>query len=821
MLKKDSFSHLSTAELVAKGQVALSHGAHKEAIEAYKQLLKREPRDDWRGALATAYLGRAKDLAAKAMYKEAAILWENLPSLGSQILQPELYLDWLLRSGQYTKAARAYLQFENRLQTGGILEPVEALLAALLLAGHKDLAQVLPATSALSQHLTSAQAALHAYCQGADEAGVREHLKSIPFRSPYKDFRQVLNALTKLESEPAEALPLLERLTADSPYGGIAAIIRACVNRGAGLVQALADFSTAQQELAASLLGLDPPRLRLLRQWAEARARPSDKAWFNFIANQLPLLDREQARRVSLALLPGYPHGLNTYNRLFGPLPPFEAQRLQALRAEREHDYHQAVYYWQGGVTLLKQNLHQADNALAAALILRHMVELRERQAPDRVYGPELEQTTTLNLLEESLRLDPDDKATYLKLAELTKKSGDSKAYYRWVDKALEQFPEDSQVLLAAVETATQRKAFKKAAGFATRLLELDPINSKARTVLINSHLSHARKLIQAGKYALAEKELDSAGQLERESSRSGVVEINRGLLASYLNQKDRLQHELQEGLRLAGNPLVAQLRLAVECIRLRLEPGDFLRYLVGDRPHVPSREDILAVVRTVNAYREEGATHLDWALEDLHAPLQKAVGQLSTEEDLQVVCDGLRQAPHHELLEYFATDALKRWKERPLFVYYQIFGRARGKLNKVSDQDYSRLEHAREQAGAAKDTRTATLIDQFLMQDFSRLSSDEFDLPPMPDDLFEDLEEIREMLLSVPPKLREQVLDQLLQEFSPDRYGIPPEVGKMLLKALLLPGGAGGKLPDFLDDMPLPFDFPAPRQSRRKRKKR
>ncbi|MFO1431887.1 MAG: hypothetical protein U1F76_17405 [Candidatus Competibacteraceae bacterium] len=820
MLKKGPFSDLSTPALAAKAQAALSNNAYKDAVEAYKQLLKREPRDDWRNALAAAYLGRAGDLAAKAMYKEATILWENIPNLGGQVLQPELYLDWLLRSGQYAKAARTYIQFETQLPAAAI-ETLEASLAALMLAGQKDLAQMLPATSALRQHLASAQAALHAYCQGTDEAGVREHLKSIPFRSPYKDLRQVLNALIKLESEPAEVLPLLERFTVNSPYGGIAAVIRVCVNRSDGLVQTLANLSPAQQDLAVSLLGLDPRRLRLLRQWSEVRAKPSDKAWFDFIIDQLPLLDREQARRVGLALLPGYPHGLKAYNRLFDPLPPFEAQRLQALRAEREHDYHQAVPCWQNCVNLLRQNRHQADNALAAALILRHMVELRERQAPQRIYGPDLEQTTILNLLEESLRLDPDDKATYLKLAELTKKSGDTKAYYRWVDKALEQFPDDSQVLLAAVETATQRKAFKKAAGFATRLLQLDPINSKARTVLINSHLSHARKLIQAGKYALAEKELDSAGQLEREGSRSGVVEINRGLLASYLKQKDRLQSELQEGLRLAGNPLVAQLRLAVECTRLRLEPGDFRRYLVGDQPQVPSRDDLLALVRAVNTYREEEGTHLDWALEDLQAPLKKAVGRLTTEEDMQVICDCLRQAPHHELLEYFATEALERWKERPLFVYYQILGRARSKLDKVSDRDYSRLEHAFEQAEAAKDTRTATLINQFLTQDLLRLPSAEFGMPPMPEDLFEDLEEIREMLLSVPPKLRDQVLDQILQESSPDRHGIPPEMGKMILKMLLLPDGGGGKPPDFFDDMPLPFDFPSPRQSRRKRKKR
>jgi len=816
MLKKAPFINVSTTELAAKGQALLSTGTYKEAIEAYKQLLKREQREEWRNALATAYLGRARDLAAKAMYKEAAILWENIPALGHQTIQPELYINWLLRSGQYAKAARAYAQFESLLQASGAFETLEALLTTLTLAGHKDIAQVLPAISALRQHQAFAQAALHAYCQGADEAGVREHLKNIPFRSPYKDFRQVLNALIKLESEPAGALPLLERLTADSPYQGMAAVIRACVSRSAGLAQVLIGFSSAQQELAASLLGLEQRRQRLLRQWSEIRSRQSDKALFDFIANQLPLLEREQARRACLALLPGYPHGLKTYNRLFNPLSPFEMERLQALRAEREQEYHRAIHYWQGCVNLLRQNLHQTDHALMAALILRHMVELRERHAPD------WEKTATLTLLEESLRLDPDDKASYLKLAELTQKAGDTKASYQWVDKALKQFPEDSQVLLAAVEAATQRKAFKKAAGFATKLLELDPINSKARTVLINSHLSHARKLIQSGKYALAEKELDNAGQLEREGARNGVVEINRGLLASYLHQKDRLHDQLQEGLQLAGSPLAAQLRLAVECIRLELEPADFLPYLSGSGTRVPDREDIMAVVRIVNAYREEGVAELDWALEDLQAPLKKAVGQISTEEDMQVVCECLHQVPHYELLEYFATEALKHWKERPLFVYYQILGRAEGKLNKVSDRDYSQLEHAWQQAQAAKDHRATTLIDRFMQQDFPPPPS-ELDMPPIPEGFFEELEEIREMLSSAPPDLQEKLLDQMLKESSSDKHGIPPELIKLLLKAFLLSGGAdaGSGPPDLFDDMPSPFDFPPPRRSRRKRKKR
>ena len=150
--------------------------------------------------------------------------------------------------------------------------------------------------------------------------------------------------------------------------------------------------------------------------------------------------------------------------------------------------------------------------------------------------------------LEESLRLDPDDRDSYLKLAALNREAGNDKEYHQWVDRAVRQFPDDAQVLLDAAVTATARKAHKKAAGFAARVLELDPINSKARSILINAHLAHARKQILAGKYALAEKERDRAGQLEGDNARSGVIETNRGLLAFKQQQRERGQHLLREG---------------------------------------------------------------------------------------------------------------------------------------------------------------------------------------------------------------------------------------------------------------------------------
>ena len=189
--------------------------------------------------------------------------------------------------------------------------------------------------------------------------------------------------------------------------------------------------------------------------------------------------------------------------------------------------------HWQACVNLLRHET-DPDHRLMAALILRHMAELLHKRRIAWDDGSRLR-----DCLEQSLRFDPDDRDTYLQLALLHQDAGNDKEYHHWVEQAVKQFPDDPLVLLAAVKTATARKAHKKAAGFAARVLELDPINTKARTVLINAHLAHARKLMRGDKYALAEKELDSAGQLERDNARTGIVEINRGLLALQQRQRD------------------------------------------------------------------------------------------------------------------------------------------------------------------------------------------------------------------------------------------------------------------------------------------
>lgn len=800
---------LGTAELITRGENLLSARNYRDAIDVYKLLLlKREPQPEagWRESLATTYLERAKELAAKAMYREAAVLWENIPKLCAQSPHPELYLDWLFHSGQYAKAMSAYADNAATLATTEAIE-LETLLAALVLSGQKDVLRALPQDAPFCRQRPAAQNALRAYSQGETEEAVREHLSNISARSPYRDLRQALTALLKLESDPVGASALVERIPETSPYHCWAEIVRVCTAPES--IRTLPLLDSASREIASGLLGLVPHQLKLLKEWVRLGKTPSDSAIFGFITTNIQALDQDQARRTSLALLPTHPSGIPIYTKLFGALPPYQLHRLQAIKAEQEGDLHSVLHHWRSCADLLATDTENPDAPLMAALVLRHLAQLLEQDPP-----PWFVEVQAEDLLEQSLQLDPDDRDTYLHLVKLHQQAGNDKDYHQWIEQAVKQFPNDSQVLLAAVTAATARKAYKKAAGFATRVLELDPINSKARNILINSHLAHARKQILADKYELAAKELDSAAQLERDNTRNGVIEINRGLLAFAQRQHDQAQQWLREGTRIAGSRPLAWLRLTAEASRLRLEPTRFVRDLGLADPSkfTIDHADLLAMIQILNSYREEKIKNLGAMLQSLEKPLQRAIKALSAEEDLLSICECLHHIPQHKLLEYAATQALKHHPERPIFVYFQIFGRAGGSLYRIKYPDQVRLDAARARAAASKDHRTIILIAGFL---------DQYLLPPTPprprSRYDTDLDnQLQEELKQLPPHLREQLLNKMLHDLQPEGADdLPPEAYKTLLEILLT--GDDDDLFNFLDA----FDLPLPPPSEGRRKKR
>ena len=799
---------LATEELNSKGDALLAAGAYKEAIQVYKQLLKRQVNPVWQTKLAQAYLERAKTLATKGLYKEAAMLWENMANLGEPPAAAELYINWLVCAGQTDKAIAYYSQLTDNSIERSKRTQLDTLFAALLVAGDSATVANLPTMTALKAQQTLAQAALQAYCQNMAATSVHEHLQKISFRSPFRDLRQILNALLKLEqqADPTTIESLLARVATTSPFAALVTAIKPCLVTGQARLQALQALSPAQYELAVALLALSKPQQQLIKRWSAHNSQRNDKTRLAFIADNLSVLDNAQAQRTCLALLVNYPNGRKVYQQLFGPLPLLEEHRIAALRAEQTDDIAAAERHWQSCVNLLLENSTVADNKLSAALILRHLVDLLLRELPDLRNHPS---ALLIRYLEDSLNLDPDHQPSYLKVAEFHQKVGNRKAYQQWIERAIKRYPHDSAVLVAAINAARARSAFKKAAGYARQLLTLDPINSQARNLLIEAHLDHARKSIKAGKFHLAEKELTSAAQLERKPS--GAIDISRGLLAYCQDQKIAAEHHLCAGIQLADSVLSAGLQLWLEADSLNLSPALFKSYLSA-RQHEPvNRQQLLSFMQRLNRHLDQ-QLHLTMALDFVAKPLQNAFATITEEQELRSICESLARVPHYQLLEACANVALQQQPQQPLFVYYHIYARADGNIHQVNDRDYQRLETALEQASEAKDGRALVLIEDFFHQEI---------MPPFAGptaagmgQIFDELADEFERL---PTAEREKIITQLI-----DKLGEPPpELRQMLLGEEL----DDPPLLDFPGGRELPFDLPpsAPRKRRKhtKRKKK
>ncbi|RUA00169.1 MAG: hypothetical protein DSY89_07120, partial [Deltaproteobacteria bacterium] len=128
------------------------------------------------------------------------------------------------------------------------------------------------------------------------------------------------------------------------------------------------------------------------------------------------------------------------------------------------------------------------------------------------------------NLLEKSLQYDSADRQTWMRIVKLRQEQPAEQ--YRQINRMLERFPDDKEVLLLGVEAALKRNAFKKASKLATAVLELDPIDATVRQLLIKAHLGHAAKLARQQKYELAVKQCKLAQSFDRTNTGQGSIEI-------------------------------------------------------------------------------------------------------------------------------------------------------------------------------------------------------------------------------------------------------------------------------------------------------
>jgi len=710
--KASSPQNLDTTSLAAAAQSSLDGRQYKEAIELYRELLKREPRPDWQLARAEAYAGRARELAAKGMLKEALTVWRNRTEVCGTALMSGPYPAWLLQTGEMEEVVRHYRQRLARSTPGADnaeLQVLEVQLAPHLLAAPEAELARFPADAPILRHRASARAALTAYAAADPQAA--ELIKAIPYRSPYRDLGQILKTLLILPDDPAAARSILNRLPADTAFEALAAVARSALEPVGGpwLQQVSALGTPGQRRLALSLKGFAPNRDGLLGELARIRTH-GPQALLDFLLRYRTALPLETVRTLCWQLSIHAPAGAKSCLQAFGRPQPFEEKRLQALRYEQQNYLGDAIDTWQQAKSLLTRG--SASGELRAALILRHLAELSpplENAARRRI------QNEILGWLAESLRHDPDDAETVVKLVAGYRRTDRLKEARGLLDDALGRFPGQVPVLLEAVELALASNAYKKAVGYARKVLELDPINGRVRSILGNAHLSHARKQIKANKPDAALKELQQAEEWLAAGPQRGRLHVLWAMATQDAGRTEETRARIAQAVGEFGGEVLAYTALNLEGAVLKLKLPPTAASTAGlSVPGSLSAEQLMAILRLLDSPQSDPKTAAA-ALAPLSKPLLAAASLKLPEADALYVCETLQKFDQPRLTASFAEAARRQHPQRPAFLYHLCRARFGNNPWNMSDRQIDEMAQARDLAMQQGDSRTALLIERFM----------------------------------------------------------------------------------------------------------
>jgi tetratricopeptide (TPR) repeat protein len=693
---------------------ALQDGRFKDAIELFKQLVKQDPTSEWKESLADAYAGRGRALAAKGMFKEAAFVLENTLNAEKILREPALYVACLIRENQAAKAAAYLLHCASSRVLPTYLEE---LTAALLLS----VPQLPPAAGALTPEAVrwrdlaaAARDALGAWVEGAPAEVVESHLARISLRSAFRPLRLLLKTLITRPIDPTRTRTMLDSIAPASPFFPLRIAVEVAIRGGAALdADAWHRLSSAQQGFVAETGGLAPTTTQTVSRLADA-ARGGSGSLFSWLLKQtnLPASD---LRSACLNILPQHPERLAQFERTFGPLSPLEKLRMQALAAEARGKWREVEDAW----TELAQLYRSADDRLSrlsAGVIYRHLAQLSREHSVISGGNP---REAHIYFLEQSGDVDPDHLPTILtRIAHYRKESLD-KEWHRLADEAVAQFPGDSQILLAAMESNVAREAYKKAAGFARRLLSIDPINNGVRRQMIELQVAHARKQMRNKRPDLAAKELALAAEWDRPDAPSALLRIARGLVALRAGQAAAAETWLQEAVALAGGGVAGWFRIVVEAELMKCTAAEIKKLKVAldhARQTPPTRPDVLAVVAALGQpVKGHDKRVLESLLISMHGWLQAGAEIEWTSEEFQTLAETLTRLAGFRLLQEYAAAARKREPGNPEWRFQEIVARTRGNPGMMSFEEEKLLDNMLDAAMERRDFHARARIARFL----------------------------------------------------------------------------------------------------------
>ncbi len=701
--KKNRRSRLVTdADLPAAAQGYLAKGKFAEAIKAFRRLYKNDCSGQMDMLFKQAFLGRINQLSAKGMGREALVIYGNM-----QLVFPapdmSLHVRLLTAAGQFQEAMEMTFRADVTL-TKNEKTTIDEIFAALLLGGQVQLKDVLPEESSTCIHYSAAERALQAYCTQVDSEAYAA-LREIPFRSPYKNFCLALKGMLAFDESRTESLRFFEKIPPNSPFASLTVPYRY-----------LAEDDNRQREKPAgirlkvvnTLEGTDTSSTRLLDSLDKPGMGPS--TLYQMLIRHGNCLGKNQLRKICFRILPHVPDQARDFQKRFGWLSRCDLMRLDALSEEIDNSYY-IEETWEEFCSLLMADEREGpDKNLKIALVYRHIAEQMEKDSYE-YSSKEIEA-----MLNKSIPYDPLDKETWVKLTNLEHLTPARR--YKYINTMLETFPEDTEVMTLGVEAAIKRSAFKKASRLAGKLLAVDPINPKVRTMLIDAHLAHAGKMAKLQKYEIALQECELATSFERQNLSHGKIQIYHGLLIMLTGDEVDGLRLLEEGKNNAVSPLLAHFSIRLEAGLLNIVPrllSYFTKQLKKTVKNSFNKDIILQLFENISSCKGEKQQELEKFRSVFTPCLKRAARLVFSMDESKRICQILYLHHYYDLLQIYAKAALKRHKENPLFLFYQIHATTNGGKKRLNNRQGNTLVDAWHEAMDMNDEATANLIGLFL----------------------------------------------------------------------------------------------------------
>lgn len=813
-------------------KTAMQHGHDKEAIVHLKQMLKQERRPEWEAWALEAHQRHTHRLLQSGECRESVSLFESGHQLCGLSLDCTDYIQCLLQLKQTTKAAERYVVAQSSLPKTDLFK-LQVELGAMVLAGDRQILKLLPVDDPVVIDFDKALALLENWCANND-VGLKQDLKALSFRSPYRDLRALLSAGLPDNGSAGVDHALLTRITAESPYKQLATLLHTASLDNQQVLSSLAGLNNEEKRFLIQLKGWSKDEGKLVEKLAQLPHEPDYASVFK-IADFYKASNTESMRNIAkMAAIHGAAHynravNLSRFEKRFGHLNKSEKVHAEArsmLFAYKHSllddngyelgDYMQLERAWIDYIDVVCKADEVDDIPFRSALANRYLTHLWVKT------GSPLNEASVGNL-ERSLHVDPQDKTTHLMLIEYYLEINKPKKARAAVNHALEVYPEDTSILLAAIKVAVAGNTFKKAAGYAKQILSVDPINVEARRLLHSAHLSHARKQASVGKWQLVRKELQAAICWTDDPFAQASCLILEACCEQQAKQSKTAVERLNEASNLAGHEINTSFIIQYEANNMGYDATELYSQAGINWPLAPlkHKDDLFSLTDLLEAFlNEDNVDEIALTLNQFVLPLNQAAKLVQTAEEFEQLCELWHRTQQDNLLTTYAEEADSQFEHRPIFTYFRMVNKAWLEPDDFQVVEEA-LEDAKEQGNQGLAMRFLSLLTELapralggvnFPRDISDLAGDDFDDDPFGNETALYSEE--EIINLIRTAGLDEVLDnlELMGDLPRDEMEkVRTMIGDKALRELLVRTMQGKHIED-LQDL-LPGSDPPPRR--------